>query len=83
VVPTSCRIASTGDYYGNGRADILWRNDDGRVSIWDDGQISTAHVLATISNDWQVVLWSALIVLGRVERAKLFAAQMHLAFSFR
>src|SRR3954466_9715102 len=29
VVPSSWHIADTGDYDANGKADILWRNDDG------------------------------------------------------
>ena len=28
---------------GNGRDDILWRNDNGAVSLWDNGQIGSAH----------------------------------------
>jgi hypothetical protein len=28
------RITGTGDFYGDGHADILWQNDDGEVAIW-------------------------------------------------
>lgn len=33
-VPTSWKVAGTGDFNGDGLSDILWRNDDGRVSNW-------------------------------------------------
>jgi hypothetical protein len=31
----SWHVIGTGDFYGNGRSDILWQNDDGSVSIWE------------------------------------------------
>ena len=33
-VPTNWHVASTGDYNGDGRDDILWRSDGGAVSNW-------------------------------------------------
>jgi hypothetical protein len=33
-VPTSWHMAGVGDFNGDGRDDILWRNDDGRMSDW-------------------------------------------------
>ena len=33
-VPTSWHIAGSGDFNGDGRDDILWRNDDGTVTDW-------------------------------------------------
>src|SRR5205085_9617145 len=45
-IPTSWHIAGTGDFDGNLRDDILWRKDDGTVSIWDNGQVAGAHVIA-------------------------------------
>ena len=33
-VPTSWHIVGTGDFNGDGRDDILWRNDSGPVSDW-------------------------------------------------
>jgi probable HAF family extracellular repeat protein len=33
-VPTSFNIAQTGDYDGNGTSDILWRDNQGNLSIW-------------------------------------------------
>jgi glycosyl hydrolase family 113/VCBS repeat protein/FG-GAP repeat protein len=33
-VPTSWNIAATGDFNGDGKSDILWRNSNGDTSIW-------------------------------------------------
>jgi hypothetical protein len=33
-VPLSWQVASIGDFNGDGRDDILWRNDDGRITNW-------------------------------------------------
>ncbi|MBR0873144.1 hypothetical protein JQ633_22500, partial [Bradyrhizobium tropiciagri] len=46
------------DFDGNFHDDINWVNDDGKASIWDNGQIGGAHVIApagTISGGWHVV----------------------------
>ncbi|MBR0872293.1 hypothetical protein JQ633_18150 [Bradyrhizobium tropiciagri] len=46
------------DFDGNFRDDINWVNNDGRASIWDNGQIGGAHIIApagTISGGWHVV----------------------------
>jgi hypothetical protein len=58
VVSNSWHIADTGDYDGNGRSDILWRNDNGAVSIWDNGDIANAHIIADASavpSGWHIV----------------------------
>jgi len=57
VVPASWHIAGTGDFDGNGHADILWRNDNGAVSIWNDGQIAGAHVVSEpgdVPSEWHI-----------------------------
>jgi hypothetical protein len=34
LVPTSWSVARTGDFNGDGKTDILWRNTNGDTSIW-------------------------------------------------
>ncbi len=50
-------IAGTGDFNGDGKSDILWRNDNGTVGIWDlnDQQIVHAFNLGEVTNDWHLV----------------------------
>jgi hypothetical protein len=46
----------TGDFNGNGKTDILWRNDGGAVATWDmDDHSFTGAVIATGPNDWHIV----------------------------
>ncbi|QPF83768.1 hypothetical protein IC762_29375 [Bradyrhizobium genosp. L] len=35
------------DFDGNAHSDLLWQNDNGMVSIWNNGQINQAHVIAS------------------------------------
>jgi hypothetical protein len=58
-VSVSWRVAAVDDFNGDGRADILWRNQDGRVSDWlgrADGGFATndAIALSAVSADWRV-----------------------------
>lgn len=39
-------VLSIADYNADGHGDILWQNDDGSLSIWDNGQMSGAHSIA-------------------------------------
>jgi Ca2+-binding RTX toxin-like protein len=34
------------DFNSNSNSDILWSRDNGTFSIWDDGQIGNAHIIA-------------------------------------
>ena len=59
VVPTAWQIAGTGDFNGDGRDDILWRNIDGQLSNWlatATGGYSpnTANAAAVVPTSWQV-----------------------------
>ena len=60
VVPTAWFVAGTGDFNGDGRDDILWRNDDGQLSNWlgqADGGFTpnNANAAASVSTAWQIV----------------------------
>ena len=47
---------ATGDYNGDGRSDILWRNDNGLVAVWEmDGASATFGVAGVLGADWLLV----------------------------
>jgi FG-GAP repeat protein len=51
-------VADTGDYNGDGRADILWRHQDGTTHIFlMDGAsvIGSSNTSLQIDNSWHVV----------------------------
>jgi FG-GAP repeat/FG-GAP-like repeat len=54
----SWKIAGTGDFGGDGKSDILWRNDDGSVAIWQmDGNTVLSSGFTSISstdNGWKI-----------------------------
>lgn len=59
AVTTAWQVAATGDFNGDGRSDILWRNDDGQLSNWlglADGGFSSndANAATSVSTAWQV-----------------------------
>lgn len=48
----------TGDFDGNGKADILWRNDSGTLALWqmDGAQVLAGPQLASVPDpNWHVV----------------------------
>jgi hypothetical protein len=57
--PSDWTIAGTGDFNGNGRADILWRNSLGGVGLWlmnSDGTIKSTPALGSLPlTDWTIV----------------------------
>jgi hypothetical protein len=58
-VSTSWKVDAVGDYNGDGRDDILWRNDNGQLSNWlgtanGGWQVNDANAFATVSNAWHV-----------------------------
>lgn len=61
------QVASIGDFNGDGRDDILWRNTDGRITDWlstaNGGYASNAaNSLNTVATQWHVQpdhLWAA------------------------
>ena len=59
AVSNDWKIASTGDYNGDGRSDILWRNDNGQFGTWlanANGSFTynAAAGLVSISTDWKI-----------------------------
>jgi YD repeat-containing protein len=58
-VPVDWKVAGTGDFNGDGRADILWRNDNGAFSDWL-GQanggfvVNDANAWNNVPINWQV-----------------------------
>ena len=53
---TSWHAIGTGDFNGDGKADILWQNTDGTPAIWDMNGMSilSAGVLANPGSTWQL-----------------------------
>ena len=60
VVPSAWQIAGTGDFNGDGRDDILWRNVDGQLSNWlataaGGFTQNNANAAVVVPTSWQVV----------------------------
>jgi hypothetical protein len=58
-VSTDWQVAGTGDFNGDGRVDVMWRNIDGRITNWlgtANGGLSdnVANAYNGVSNDWHV-----------------------------
>ena len=58
-IPMSWRVVGVGNFdaNANGRAGLLWRNDNGAVAIWNmnaSGQIGSTAGGQTIDNNWTV-----------------------------
>jgi Peptidase M10 serralysin C terminal/FG-GAP-like repeat len=52
------RVVGTGDFDGNGSADLAWRNVDGSIAVWlMDGvsAVSSGITLANLGADWNLI----------------------------
>jgi hypothetical protein len=56
LVPANWHIAGTGDFNGDSKSDILWRNDAGAVAVWDmdDGTLLRSNSLGLVPANWRV-----------------------------
>jgi hypothetical protein len=49
------KVQQTADFGGDGRADILWRNDNGAVNIWtSNGSDFKGREYGVIGNEWEI-----------------------------
>jgi len=60
TVPTSWKMAGAGDFNGDGRSDILWRNSDGSLSDWlanSNGGFAAndGNAFTKVATSWHVV----------------------------
>ena len=49
-------MVGTGDFNGDGKSDILWRDTAGDVAVWqmNGTQIQSPAVILTLPTDWKV-----------------------------
>jgi serralysin len=55
---TDWKIAGTADFNGDGKSDILWRNDNGSVALWQMNGATMVSSSATstpsVDNSWKI-----------------------------
>jgi hypothetical protein len=53
---TTWQIVGNGDFNGDGRGDILWRDDTGMLATWEMNQstLLAGSTVQQVSNDWKV-----------------------------
>ena len=60
TIASAWKIVGVGDFNGDGRDDILWRNNDGTITNWLSNQNGSAapngaNLWAAVPNDWKVI----------------------------
>jgi phosphodiesterase/alkaline phosphatase D-like protein/predicted AlkP superfamily pyrophosphatase or phosphodiesterase len=56
TLAASWKAAGTGDFNGDGKADVLWRNDDGNIALWQmngTAVTSIATSTASLNSSWK------------------------------
>ena len=52
---TAWKVAATGDYNGDGRADVLWRNEStGANALWLSASSTNLQAVAGSSVAWEI-----------------------------
>jgi hypothetical protein len=57
VLPSNWIVGETGDFDGDGKSDILWRDTNtGTTAIWfmNGFQVSSSAMVATVTGDWTI-----------------------------
>jgi hypothetical protein len=49
-------VVGTGDYNGDARSDILWRDTSGNISLWfmNGGTVASSTGLGQVSTIWSI-----------------------------
>jgi hypothetical protein len=55
-VPTTWTMAQTGDFNGDGKSDLLWRDSSGNTSIWFMNGVAVASTgnVGNIPSNWML-----------------------------
>jgi len=55
-IPTAWTIFETGDFDGDGKSDILWRDISGNIAMWfmNGTQITSGPIIGQIPTTWTI-----------------------------